>query len=90
MDDVQAQHIKMMEDKKARFAKYQEDYAEQLRLLGFIKSLEEDNEHIDASAVEKGTSKAARQAKKLKKINDKDIKRYLKILDTMPEVPEFR
>jgi len=74
--------------KEARYEEYCEAYAEQLRLLGFIKSLEADNEHIRDSEIV--TNRQKRRAKKLIKINDKDIKKYNKVLSTMPEVPPFK
>jgi len=75
-------------EKEARLEEYNKTYAEQLRYLGYIKALEADNEVI--ARADTVTGRAKRRAKKLIKINDKDIKLYRKILDNMPEVPEFK
>jgi len=75
-------------DKEARLEEYNEKYADQLRLQGYIRALETDNENIrNTDAL---TNRAKRRAKKLIKINDKDIKIYNKMLSTMPEVPPFK
>ena len=75
-------------DKEARLEEYNEKYADQLRLQGYIRALETDNENIrNTDAL---TNRAKRRAKKLIKINDKDIKIYNKMLSNMPEVPPFR
>jgi len=78
----------MKQEKEERYKEYQETYAEQLKLLGFIASLEKDNFHIGES--EQVSNRQKRRAKKLTKINDKDIKKYKKILATMAPVPEFK
>ncbi|MCL2627902.1 MAG: hypothetical protein FWD44_04295 [Oscillospiraceae bacterium] len=75
-------------DKEARLAEYNNTYADQLRLLGYIRALEADNENIRDTQVV--TNRAKRRARKLIKINDKDIKLYNKMLATMPEVPPFK
>jgi len=81
-------YAQMKEEKDKRLAEYNETYADQLRLLGYIDSLERDNQHlIDMKPV---TGRDKRRAKKLTKINDKDIKLYKKILERMPEVPPFK
>ena len=78
----------MKRDKDARFKEYSETYADQLRLQGYINSLEKDNEHLGDA---KPTSFfGRRRLKKLIKINDKDIKKYKKTLGRMPEVPPFK
>ena len=78
----------MKKEKEARLEEYNRTYEEQLRLQGYINSLEKDNEHLmDA----KPTSFfGKRRLKKLIKINDKDIKKYKKALSRMPEVPLFK
>ena len=81
-------YAQMKQEKEARLKEHNETYAEQLRLMGFIESLEKDNFHIGESEIVTGRQK--RRAKKLTKINDKDIKKYKKILSTMPPVPEFK
>jgi len=81
-------YSQMKSEKDARYKEYCETYAEQLRLLGYIDSLEKDNEYINGINVTTGREK--RRAKKLTKINDKDIKLYRKILSHMPEVPPFK
>ena len=77
-------------DKEARLEEYNEKYADQLRLQGYIRSLEADNESIRRSEIEVGTGRAKRRARKLVKINDKDIKKYNKILSKLPVVPPFK
>ena len=78
----------MKQEKDARLKEYNETYADQLQLLGYIASLERDNEHLRDT--ETTTGRGARRVKKLIKINDKDIKMYNKFLSKMPEVPEFK
>ena len=78
----------MKEEKEARQKEYNETYADQLQLMGYIASLERDNEHIDVSKA-KGFF-AKRRVKKIIKINDKDIARYKKMLSKLPPVPEFK
>jgi len=75
-------------EKEARLEEYNNKYAEQLRLQGYIRALEADNESIGNSQVL--TNRAKRRARKLTKINDKDIKIYKKMLSNMPEVPPFK
>jgi len=75
-------------DKEARLEEYNNKYADQLRLQGYIRALEADNENIrDAQIL---TNRQKRRARKLTKINDKDIKLYNKMLSTLPEVPPFK
>jgi len=75
-------------DKEARLEEYNKTYADQLKLLGFIRALEADNQNIrDTNVV---TNRGKRRAKKLIKINDKDIKLYNRLLASMPEVPPFK
>jgi len=78
----------MKRDKEARYEEYKITYAEQLRLQGYINSLEKDNEPLfDA----KPTSFfGKRRLKKLIRINEKDIKRYKKELARLPEAPPFK
>ena len=78
----------MKREKDARYEVYCKEYADQLQLMGFISSLEKDNEHIRESDIT--TNRGKRRARKLMKINDKDIKKYNKILSKMPPVPEFK
>jgi len=75
-------------DKEARLAEYNEKYADQLRLQGYIRALEADNENIRDTEIVTGRQK--RRAKKLIKINDKDIKIYNRMLANMLEVPPFK
>jgi len=78
----------MKAEKDARLKEYNETYADQLTLLGYISSLERDNQHLRDT--ETTTNRGARRVKKLIKINDKDIKMYQKYLSKMPPVPEFK
>ncbi|MCL2821052.1 MAG: hypothetical protein FWD38_09570 [Oscillospiraceae bacterium] len=78
----------MKQEKDARYEVYCNTYAEQLRLLGYISSLEKDNENIKNANIV--TNRDKRRAKKLTKINNKDIKKYNKALSQMPPVPEFK
>jgi len=78
----------MQLEKEARLEEYNKQYAEQLRLQGYIRALEADNEVI--ARADAFTGRAKRRAKKLTKINDKDIKLYNNMLSTMPEVPPFK
>ncbi|MDR2589469.1 MAG: hypothetical protein LBC71_00535 [Oscillospiraceae bacterium] len=74
--------------KELRYEKYCEDYPEQVRLMGYINSLEKDNANInDAEII---TNRQKRRAKKLVKINNKDIKKYQKMLELLPQAPEFK
>jgi len=77
----------MKQEKDARYEEYCKTYADQLRYQGYIDSLERDNEHINATVAT--TFFRKRTQKKLLRINNKDIKRYKKILGTMPPVPPF-
>ena len=81
-------YAQMKKEKDARLEAYNNEYAEQLRLLGYIASLEKDNEDLRITTTT--TSRGARRIKKLIKINDKDIKMYNKALSNMPPVPEFK
>ena len=78
----------MKSEKDARYEEYSKTYAEQLQLLGYIKSLEKDNDDLRETTTT--TNRGARHVKKLIKINNKDIKKYKKALSTMPPVPEFK
>jgi len=78
----------MKREKEARYEEYSKTYADQLRLQGYINSLEKDNEPL-FNAKPSGLL-GRRRLKKLMKINDKDIKRYKKELSKMPEVPPFK
>jgi len=77
----------MKREKDARYEEYCKTYEEQLRLQGYIASLERDNEHIKDTTVT--TNRGKRRMKKLTKINNKDIKMYQKALSQMPPVPPF-
>ena len=81
-------YAQMKQEKEARYAEYCKTYEEQLRLQGYINSLEKDNEHNRATTTT--TRRGARAVKKFNKINDKDIKRYKKMLSNMPPLPEFK
>jgi len=78
----------MKRQKEARLEEYNHTYAEQLRLQGYIDSLERDNEANRET--EPKSNRHARQLKKFTKINDKDIKMYKKMLSKMPPLPEFK
>ena len=78
----------MKDEKDARLKEYNETYADQLTLMGYISSLEKDNEHIDDSRATSFWAK--RRVKKLRKINNNDITRYKKLLSKMPPVPPFK
>jgi len=80
----------MKQEKDARYKEYCETYAEQLQLLGYISSLEKDNENIRETIKNAATNRIKRQNSKIIKINDKDIKKYNKALSLMPPVPEFK
>ena len=81
-------YAQMKSEKDERYKEYCETYAEQLKLQGYIASLEKDNEYINGINIT--TNREKRRAKKLTKINNKDIKKYNKALSFMPEVPPFR
>jgi ribosomal protein S8 len=81
-------YAQMKAEKAERLEKYKEEYAEQLRLKGYIASLEKDNESLGEA--EPTTFRGKRQVKKLIKINQKDIDKYNKMLNKMPAVPEFK
>ena len=81
-------YSQMKQEKEVRYDEYSKTYAEQLRLQGYISSLEKDNEHIRLTEA-KGFF-ANMRLRKLIKINAKDIKMYNKWLSKMPEVPEFK
>jgi len=88
LEDAVMDYAQMQEEKKKRYEEYCDTYSEQLRLKGYIDNLEKDNENI--SDAKPDTFFGKRRAKKLIKINDKDIKMYKKALSRMPEVPEFK
>ena len=75
-------------EKEARYEEYCNTYAEQLRFQGYINSLEKDNESLRET--ETATNRGKRRLKKLMKINDKDIKKYNKVLSTLPPAPPFK
>jgi len=81
-------YAQMKQEKEARYKEYCETYAEQLRLQGYIDSLEKDNEHNRETTTT--TNRGKRLVKKFIKINDKDIKRYKKMLSALPPLPEFK
>ena len=81
-------YAQMKQEKEERYKEYCETYSEQLRLQGYIESLEKDNFHIKET--EAVTNRQKRRARKLTKINNKDITKYKKILATMPALPEFK
>jgi hypothetical protein len=84
-------YAQMKADKEARLEKYNEEFAEQIRLQGYIDSLEKDNEANERIASSGSTSaKVRRSHKKFIAINLKDIKRYKKMLSKMPPAPEFK
>lgn len=75
-------------EKEARYEEYCNTYAEQLRLQGYIDNLERDNADIRDSTIT--TNREKRRAKKLIKINDKDIKKYKAALAALPPLPPFK
>ena len=81
-------YAQMKQEKDARLKEYNEAFADQLQLQGYIRSLEKDNEDLRITTTT--TNRGARRVRKLIKINDKDIKRYKKILSKMPPVPPFK
>jgi len=81
-------YAQMKREKEARYEEYCITYEEQLRFQGYINALERDNESLSDS--KPTTGRGIRHVKKLTKINDKDIKKYKKILSTLPPVPEFK
>ena len=81
-------YAQMKLEKKARYEEYCETYADQLRLLGYIDSLNRDNESLYEA--KPTTGRGIRRVKKLIKINNKDIKVYKKMLSQMPPLPEFK
>ena len=81
-------YAQLKAEKEARLEKHNEQYAEQLRLMGYIKSLERDNESLNDA--KPATGRGRRQVKRLLKINNKDIAKYNKMLRKMPPVPEFK
>jgi len=78
----------MKREKEERYKVHCEEYAEQLQLQGYIDSLEKDNNDINESTIT--TRRGERQARKFIKINNKDIKKYKKMLSKLPPVPEFK
>jgi len=82
-------YAQMKAEKDARLAEHNEKYEPQLRLQRFIESLERDNDNIK-NADNITTNRQKRRAKKLIKINDKDIKMHKKALKGMPPVPPFK
>jgi len=87
-EGIAMDYAQMKQEKEARYKVYCETYAEQLRLQGYIDSLEKDNEHNRLTTTT--TRRGARMVKKFIKINDKDIKRYKKALSFLPPLPEFK
>ena len=81
-------YAQMKREKDERQEEFNKTYADQLQLLGYINSLEKDNEHINE--MKPTTFMGKRRVKKLLKINNKDIKMYNKALSKMPPVPEFK
>jgi len=81
-------YAEMKRNKEARYEEYNNTYAEQLRFQGYVNALERDNESLnDAKPT---TGRGRRQVKKLIRINDRDIKKYNKILKALPPVPPFK
>ena len=81
-------YAQIKREKEARLEEYNKTYAEQLKLQGYIDSLARDNESISDTVIT--TNRQKRRAKKLTKINNKDINRYKKMLKAMPQVPPFK
>ena len=83
-------YAQMKKEKDARYAQYNETYADQLQLQGYIDSLEKDNESIKEVIKTATKGGVRRHNNKILKINNKDIKKYQKALSSMPPVPEFK
>jgi len=81
-------YAQMKLEKEARYKEHCEKYAQQMQLQGYIDSLEKDNNDIKESTIT--TRRGQRQAKKVMKINNKDIKKYTKMLSKLPHAPEFK
>ncbi|MCL2425849.1 MAG: hypothetical protein FWD05_05885 [Oscillospiraceae bacterium] len=81
-------YAQMKQEKEARYKEHCEKYAQQIQLQGYINSLQKDNNDIEESTIT--TRRGQRQAKKVMKINSKDIKMYTKQLNKLPPVPEFK
>jgi len=81
-------YAQMKAEKDKRLEEYNQKYEPQLKLLRFIESLEKDNDDIRNAEIT--TKRQQRQANKLIKINDKDIKMYRKALKALPEVPPLK
>ena len=90
MEDSAVDYAQMKQEKEARYEEHCKTYADQLQLLGYISSLEKDNENIRETIKTATLNRVKRHNKKLIKINDKDIKKYNKALSLMPPVPEFK
>ena len=83
-------YAQMKKEKEERYEEYCKTYEEQLRLLGYIGSLEKDNESINEVIKTAATNRIKRYNRKVLKINEKDIAMYKKALSKMPPVPEFK
>jgi hypothetical protein len=84
-------YAQMKADKEARLEKHNEEFADQIRLQGYIESLEKDNEANERIVNSESTpGKVRRSHKRFIAINLKDINRYKKMLSKMPPVPEFK
>jgi len=83
-------YAQMKLEKEKRYEEYCNTYAEQLQLLGYISSLEKDNESIMEAIKTAASNRVRRHNRKLIKINEKDIKKYNKALSNLPAVPEFK
>ena len=83
-------YAQMKQEKETRYEEFCKTFADQLQLLGYIQSLEKDNENIRETIKTATTNKSKRYNNKIIRINDKDIKKYKKALSKMPQVPEFK
>jgi len=84
---VNMDKAQLKREKEARYEEYCETYEQQLKLLGYINSLEKDNENL--RDITTTTNREKRHVKRLIRINDKDIKKYNKALGVLPAVPPF-
>jgi len=83
-------YAQMKQEKETRYEEFCKTFADQLQLLGYIQSLEKDNENIRETIKTATTNKSKRYNNKIIRINNKDIKKYKKALSKMPPVPEFK
>ena len=76
------------QDRDARYEEYCNTYEQQLTLNRYITSLNKDIENLHD--VLQSATKGARRIKKLIKINERDVIKYKKMLETLPPLPPFK